>query len=1226
MNKPNYRQLRAEIQDLSRSRAGGVKASDRRGDAWRDFDDEEATEDGFLLDADDAEFSIEDEEDDPSADPPRRVSRRIAADERHARALQKIAQLVDESRYGVSRSRGLDQALEALNRSINASERRTARALESIVAELIEHDRGSLVARRRRRLSRRATPIDAAARSLVPGHDQDVDDPDCAPAEKLEGDAPRSSAQEGRRAGSESSVVKLPLADAILDITRRQHPLDADADARDPDWERPSAADGGARRSLGDMEALERQVGSLRGDLDNSAERERHIMLQVDGLREEIRSLSRGVGELAPRASVESIERALVDLAERVDAQRGRGVEEEALAPAERIAGELRAVLEEIDPRPHMRELEIDVRRLADRLDDLEALGGAGEASLLELARRTAEIRESLSALAARPLPLEQIESRLRDLTIRVETLTSGASAEERSHELIDAAKAIRAILSAETGSEAFTERLDRLSAKLEEALARFDGARFEELGARIDEMHQSLAQRIDQSMSQASPNVLALEGLLADLAEKVDHALSMGAAPVAVASLEDKVDRLDEKLDRLGPSALAEQLEELLARAKPSEESRLTEISERLDVMQRTLATQIDESARWRKDDSHKAQLSALLEQLANRSSEACGPGADPVAVHALSEQVRQLSARLDRSLNDGATLASIESKIAELCEKIEVSRANAAQAAETAAREAAPHSPQPAQPAPLPSLGQQLDALDDLFEAQESDGVRAQEATTKAQSAAVGAADGDSESEASAKSPWSEAPEGAQAASSESALADAREAPNALRFPPQWERRRRDGAGSGSGAPSSARAAGVDLELKRQADFIAAARRAAERVGGDISTHDRKVSISEIEASRGPHSSAGMQRNAPAAPSRKTLILAGLTGVALLAAAAPIGRTVFDQTRPGSAVEAQATEDGAPSGSSQKFAMNVPSSLAQKFSLPAHEAAAAKSTSEGAGVEATNGPGNGSAPKPERKGVAAERVDPTPVGAIEKAPETLPQETTPLQALAQRGDARAQLELGVRYAEGRGGLPRDSKIAAQWFSKAADQGVVIAQYRLGSLYEKGVGVDRSYERARSLYEKAANAGNARAMHNLGVLFVENGDGWPDYASAAGWFRKAAEYGVRDSQFNLAVLYARGMGVEQNLVQSYMWFAVAATQGDAEAARKRDEVAARLDARDLATAKSITEAFKPKELARDVNEAEPPRSAGPSLNPSAKQPDGPMATATSNRPKVSGM
>ena len=69
-----------------------------------------------------------------------------------------------------------------------------------------------------------------------------------------------------------------------------------------------------------------------------------------------------------------------------------------------------------------------------------------------------------------------------------------------------------------------------------------------------------------------------------------------------------------------------------------------------------------------------------------------------------------------------------------------------------------------------------------------------------------------------------------------------------------------------------------------------------------------------------------------------------------------------------------------------------------------------------------------------------------------------------------------------------------------------------------------------------------------------------------PDYVEAAKWFRKAGDLGVRDSQFNLAILYARGLGVEQDLRQSWLWFSLAAQQGDADAAKKRDEVAAKMD------------------------------------------------------------
>ncbi|BDV37965.1 peptidoglycan-binding protein [Methylocystis bryophila] len=1311
MNKPNYKQLRAEIQSLSSAaRTRVVRAKDRRGDASRDFDDEK-TEDDFLLENDAKGLPVSDEGDDSSEDSPHRT-RRFATNERHnTRALQKIAQLVDERRNSVR----LDQALDALSRSINASERRTARALETIVAELIEDDLAPSAGEQRPNRAQSAAPSTAPDQQLAPQFDAGGDDSERSPkdlAGSPEKEAPRSDTPETPRAQSESAIVALPLADAILEVTRRRRALDADAHADDRGSDEPrvrAAGESGAqpleeierkiavlakrveamlggqeaqpdrsserldhaafrrnllnaenvtfshraldeivglRRQLDDaigksypalsarsnemraeMEALTRQLDSLRGDLDNSAERERHIMLQVDGLREEIRGLSRGVGELASRASVEAIDRALSDLAERVGAQRAKGVEDQALAPAERIAGELRAVIENLDPRPHMRELDADVRAMADRLDRLETAGDADAAALQELARCAAEIKSALSALAARPLPQEQIETRVRDLTIRVDKLTPAPSfAGEGSSELVDAAKAIRAILSAETGLGAFNQRLDRLSDRLEEALARFDGDRLDELGARIDEMHQSLAQRIDQGIAQTPPHVAALEGLLGDLAKKVDQALSASAAPVAVASLEGKVDRLDEKLDRLSEGAFAKKLEELLAKVKPREENRFGEIATRLDVMQRALAKQIDESTRRHKDDTHKAQLSALLEQLANRSAEAFGPGADSAAINGLSEQVRQLSTRLDRSLIDSAALAAIESKITELCEKIEISRANAAAETEGSISGEAP------------CARQELES-DERREAPE----RGREAETVAQDAPErvaalpsGHEDRRSESpdgESQGQSFWSATSEGAQEECGEeecgeSALAEAPEEPRlpVVYATPRWGQGLQvvtDSDSGGIGAPSSARPSGVDLELRQQTEFIAAARRAAERASaGGIPPRDRKITIRELAANC--NSDTGPQPPVPVS-NRKKLLIAGLTGVALIAAAAPIGRAVLDQTQNVSALDAKAI--GADVGAAQKFALNASPPPAKQFSLPELNRTDTKSASNGTAVEnAKEATGDGPAAKAERKSAAAERLDTTPVGAIEKAPASLPLDPALLQAQALRGDAKAQFELGLRYAEGRGGLARDPQLAAQWFAKSADQGLALAQYRLGSLYEKGVSVERDLGRARSLYEKAANAGNARAMHNLGVLFVENGDGWPDYVSAAGWFRKAAELGVRDSQFNLAVLYARGTGVEENLVQAYMWFSVAASQGDAEAAKKRDEVATRLDARDLAAGKSMAEAFKPKERARDANETEPPRSTAPSLNPSDKQSDAPAARATSNRRKLSGM
>jgi localization factor PodJL len=176
-------------------------------------------------------------------------------------------------------------------------------------------------------------------------------------------------------------------------------------------------------------------------------------------------------------------------------------------------------------------------------------------------------------------------------------------------------------------------------------------------------------------------------------------------------------------------------------------------------------------------------------------------------------------------------------------------------------------------------------------------------------------------------------------------------------------------------------------------------------------------------------------------------------------------------------------------------------------------------------------------------------------------------------LRAAAAAGNPAAEFEIAVRFAEGRG-VPANLELAVYWFDRAARQGVAPAYYRLGSLYEKGLGVKKDLDKARQLYLVGADKGNAKAVHNLAVLYAEGIDGKPDYRTASQWFRKAADRGVADSQYNLGILYARGIGVDQNLAESYKWFALAAQQGDQDAAKKREDVAARLDQQSLVAAK----------------------------------------------------
>lgn len=189
---------------------------------------------------------------------------------------------------------------------------------------------------------------------------------------------------------------------------------------------------------------------------------------------------------------------------------------------------------------------------------------------------------------------------------------------------------------------------------------------------------------------------------------------------------------------------------------------------------------------------------------------------------------------------------------------------------------------------------------------------------------------------------------------------------------------------------------------------------------------------------------------------------------------------------------------------------------------------------------------------------------------------PEKLP---VALRNAALKSQPAAEFEVGIRLIEGRG-VAQNTEAGLRWLERAAGAGLAPAHFRLAGLYEKGIGVKKNPAVARRHYVAAAEKGNAKAMHNLAVLYAEGIDGKPDYKTAAEWFRRAADYGVADSQYNLAILHARGIGAEQNLAESYKWFALAAIQGDNDAAKKRDDVAAKLDAASLAAARSAVQTF----------------------------------------------
>ena len=92
--------------------------------------------------------------------------------------------------------------------------------------------------------------------------------------------------------------------------------------------------------------------------------------------------------------------------------------------------------------------------------------------------------------------------------------------------------------------------------------------------------------------------------------------------------------------------------------------------------------------------------------------------------------------------------------------------------------------------------------------------------------------------------------------------------------------------------------------------------------------------------------------------------------------------------------------------------------------------------------------------------------------------------------------------------------GVTKDLTKAAEWYQKAAEQGLGSAQYQLGRCYEGGHGVTKDLTKAAEWYRKAAEQGLGLAQYQLGRCY-EGGHGvTKDLTKAAEWYQKAADKG----------------------------------------------------------------------------------------------------------------
>lgn len=112
-----------------------------------------------------------------------------------------------------------------------------------------------------------------------------------------------------------------------------------------------------------------------------------------------------------------------------------------------------------------------------------------------------------------------------------------------------------------------------------------------------------------------------------------------------------------------------------------------------------------------------------------------------------------------------------------------------------------------------------------------------------------------------------------------------------------------------------------------------------------------------------------------------------------------------------------------------------------------------------------------------------------------------------------------------------------------------------------------------------------AARQGEQWAQFFLGDGYLRGQGVAQNYSEAIKWFRLAAQQGLSNSQANLGLMYFNGHGVSQDYVKAHSWFNLSAVKGEPDAVKRRDIVASRMTAQQIAEAQKLARDCQAKQF-----------------------------------------
>lgn len=147
--------------------------------------------------------------------------------------------------------------------------------------------------------------------------------------------------------------------------------------------------------------------------------------------------------------------------------------------------------------------------------------------------------------------------------------------------------------------------------------------------------------------------------------------------------------------------------------------------------------------------------------------------------------------------------------------------------------------------------------------------------------------------------------------------------------------------------------------------------------------------------------------------------------------------------------------------------------------------------------------------------------------------------------EKLAERGYARAMLQLGTIHEAGRG-VVKDLVKAVEWYTHAARRNNAEAQYRVGQMHNEGRGLRKDTEKTMEWWRRAAQGGYAPAAMSLAHAF-EATVGAREVREAAKdeavrWYHEAGRLFARQGRIDdvrMAIAAIRGLRPDHPLAQT---------------------------------------------------------------------------------------